>query len=54
MLQDRELGRPTEIETINGSIAREGTRLGVATPVSNVLADLVRVIELAAQGAAKP
>jgi len=46
MLQDREHGRRTEIETINGAIAREGARLGVATPVCGTLADLVRVIEL--------
>lgn len=50
MLQDREHGRATEIETINGAIAREGTRLGVATPVCDTLADLVRMIELAAKG----
>jgi len=48
MLQDREHGRRTEIETINGAIAREGARLGVPTPVCDTLADLVRVIELAA------
>lgn len=47
MLQDRELGRPTEIEMINGAIAREGARAGVSTPVCDTLADLVRVIELA-------
>lgn len=45
MLQDREAGRATEIETINGALAREGERLGVPTPVTATLADLVRVIE---------
>ena len=45
MLQDRERGRPTEIETINGAIAREGARLGVPTPVCDTLTDLVRIIE---------
>jgi len=45
MLQDREHGRPTEIETINGAIAREGARLGVPTPVCDTLSDLVRIIE---------
>ena len=49
MLQDREHGRPTEIETINGAIAREGARLGVPTPVCDTLTDLVRVIELASR-----
>ena len=48
MLQDREHGRRTEIETINGAIAREGARLGVPTPVCDTLTDLVRTIELAA------
>lgn len=45
MLQDREHGRATEIEAINGAILREGERLGVPTPVCATLADLVRVIE---------
>jgi len=47
MLQDRELIRPTEIEMINGAIAREGARLGVPTPVCDTFTDLVRIIELA-------
>lgn len=45
MLQDREAGRPGEIETINGAIAAEGRQAGVATPVCDTLADLVRIIE---------
>jgi 2-dehydropantoate 2-reductase len=45
MLQDREAGRPTEIETINGAISREGARLGVPTPVCDTLSDLVRIVE---------
>jgi 2-dehydropantoate 2-reductase len=49
MLQDRERGRPTEIETINGAIAREGARLSVPTPVCDTLTDLVRIIELASK-----
>ena len=49
MLQDREAGRRTEIETINGAIAREGKRLGVPTPVCDTLCDLVRIIELRAR-----
>ena len=47
MLQDREAGRPGEIETINGAIAAEGKRAGIATPVCDTLADLVRIIEAA-------
>ncbi|MGF7168572.1 2-dehydropantoate 2-reductase [Sphingobium xanthum] len=50
MLQDREHGRQTEIEMINGAIAREGASLGVSTPVCDTLADLVRIIEMAARG----
>ena len=49
MLQDREHGRPTEIETINGAVSREGARLGVPTPVCDTLTDLVRIIEMAAK-----
>jgi len=45
MLQDRDHGRQTEIEMINGAIAREGARLGVPTPVCDTLTDLVRIIE---------
>lgn len=45
MLQDREHGRATEIEMINGAIGREGVRLGVPTPVCDALSDLVRLIE---------
>jgi 2-dehydropantoate 2-reductase len=49
MLQDREHGRLTEIETINGAIAREGARSGVPTPVCDTLTELVRIIELASR-----
>ena len=45
MLQDREAGRRTEIETINGAIVRAAEAKGVATPVTATLADLVRLIE---------
>ena len=45
MLHDREQGRRTEVEMINGAIAREGARLGVPTPVCDTLSDLVRIIE---------
>ena len=48
MLQDREAGRASEIETINGAIAAEGRRMGVVTPACDTLADLVRIIEAAA------
>ena len=45
MLQDLERGRRTEIDAINGSIVREGKRLGVPTPVNEVMVALVKVQE---------
>ncbi len=42
MLQDIERGRPTEIDSITGVIVAEGQRLGVPTPVSEVVWRLVR------------
>jgi 2-dehydropantoate 2-reductase len=45
MLQDLEKGRLTEIDAINGSIVREGRRLGVPTPVNEVLVALVKLQE---------
>ena len=47
MLQDREAGRASEMETIYGAIAAQGKRESVATPVCDTLADLVRIIEAA-------
>lgn len=41
MLQDVERGRPTEIEAISGAIVAAGQRLGVPTPVNQMLRDLV-------------
>jgi 2-dehydropantoate 2-reductase len=49
MLHDREAYRPSEIEMINGAIARQGARLGVPTPVCDTLGDLVRIIEASQQ-----
>ena len=37
MLQDVERGAPTEIEALNGAVAREGRRLGIPTPVNQWL-----------------
>ena len=45
MLQDLERGRLTEIDAINGSIVREGKRLGVPTPVNEVMVMLVKAAE---------
>ena len=45
MLQDREAGRRTEIEFINGAVIREGDRLNVDTSANQMLTWLVRMIE---------
>ena len=45
MLQDRLAGRKTEIETINGAVVRAAEAVGVPTPVTCVLADLIRTID---------
>lgn len=45
MLQDLEKGRRTEIDAINGSIVREGKRLGIPTPVNEVMVSLVKLQE---------
>lgn len=42
MLQDMLRGAPTEIDAINGAVAAEGARLGVAAPVNRTLWRLVR------------
>jgi 2-dehydropantoate 2-reductase len=42
-------GSPTEIDAINGAVAREGRRLGVPTPVNALLADLVAALEATAR-----
>ena len=47
MLQDVLAGRRTEIEQINGAVIAIGQTLGVATPVTQLLCDLVRVIDSA-------
>jgi 2-dehydropantoate 2-reductase len=41
MLQDILRGAPTECDAINGAIVRAGTRLGVPTPVNEILWQLV-------------
>ncbi len=42
MLQDILRGAPTECDEINGAVVREGKRLGVPTPVNDVLWQLVK------------
>lgn len=45
MLSDVLRGVPTEIDVINGAIVREGTRLGIPTPVNQTLVLLIKAIE---------
>jgi 2-dehydropantoate 2-reductase len=42
MLQDLERGRPTEIDAINGYVARRGEALGISAPVNTTLAHMIR------------
>jgi 2-dehydropantoate 2-reductase len=46
--QDLRRGKPTEIDHLNGFVAREGERLGVATPLNRALHALVKALEAGA------
>lgn len=45
MAQDLAAGRRTEIDDLNGFVARRGSDLGVPTPVNRTLAVLVKLLE---------
>lgn len=45
MLQDLERGRRTEIDAITAAIVRRGRAHGIATPVNEAIARLLRVVE---------
>jgi 2-dehydropantoate 2-reductase len=45
--QDLARGKPTEIDHLNGHVARRGAELGIATPVNQALHALVRLAEAA-------
>jgi 2-dehydropantoate 2-reductase len=45
MLLDHLAGRRAEVDNINGSIPREGGKLGVATPVNSVVVALLKAKE---------
>jgi 2-dehydropantoate 2-reductase len=49
--QDMARGKPSEIDHLNGFVARRGAALGIATPANQALHALVKLIE-AARGAA--
>jgi 2-dehydropantoate 2-reductase len=43
--QDLARGKPTEIDHLNGFVARKGEALGIATPVNRALCALVKLLE---------
>ena len=43
--QDMARGKPTEIDHLNGYVARRGAELGIATPVNHTLHALVKLAE---------
>jgi 2-dehydropantoate 2-reductase len=45
MLEDVDARRPTEVETINGSLVREAERLGVPAPLQTAIYRLVKAKE---------
>ncbi|HEX9436426.1 MAG TPA: ketopantoate reductase family protein [Candidatus Limnocylindria bacterium] len=54
MLQDVAAGRPTEIDAINGAIAREGARHGIPTPTNEAVTILMKALQGSSQGAPPP
>lgn len=51
MLQDMERGRLTEIDSLNGAVARYGRELSVDTPVNETITAIIKGIESKKQGA---
>ena len=43
--QDLARGKPTEIDHLNGYVARRGEALGIATPANRALHALVKLLE---------
>jgi 2-dehydropantoate 2-reductase len=52
--QDISRGKHTEIDSLNGYVARRGAELGVATPVNRTLHALVKLLEEPAPEGAEP
>ena len=48
--QDLRRGKPTEIDYLNGFVAREGERVGVKTPLNRALQALVKALEAKRSG----
>lgn len=51
--QDMQRGKLTEIDSLNGYIARRGAELGVPTPVNHALYTLVKLVEADISSSAK-
>ena len=49
MFQDILRGAPTEIDAINGAVVREAEKLGVSTPVNEMLWRLVKAVVIPSQ-----
>lgn len=45
MFQDIRAGRRTEIDFINGALAREAEQLGISAPVNRTLSQLIKALE---------
>ena len=45
MLYDRQAGRPTEIDALNGAVVRIGARHGIPTPLNDAVVGLLTVID---------
>ncbi len=52
--QDMARGKPSEIDHLNGHVARRGAELGIATPVNQTLCALVKLVEAGRIDAAQP
>lgn len=54
MLVDIESGQRTEIDAINGAVASEGRRLGIPTPINDVMTALIQAREAVNATASEP
>ena len=45
MLQDLDAGRETEVDVVNGGVARKGRELGIPTPYNDAVVELVHSME---------
>jgi 2-dehydropantoate 2-reductase len=54
MAQDVAKGRPTEIDHMNGHVVAEGRKLGVPTPVSAAVVEVVHEVEAGTRPQAAP